>query len=333
MGRLINGKWYASEEREKSNEDEPFQPEQTPFQNVVKASSNTAFPAEAGRYHLYISRACPWAHRAALVRRLKGLETIISMDIVDPVRIDQGWEFSPEKDGCTPDTVNGFGYLREVYVQSDPAYTGRVTVPVLYDTETETIVNSESADIARTLNQAFDEYATKAVDLYPEGYHDEIDTIIETVHTDINSGVYGAGFATSQAQYEQAVSNLFEALAHWNDILSERRFLAGDSLTLADVFLFPTLFRFDAVYHIHFKCNVKRLVDFTHLWAYARELYQLSAVAPTCSLEHVKEHYYRSHEDINPKGFVPVGPAADWTASHDRDRLGGSLPDELTRHD
>lgn len=165
---------------------------------MVEASSNSASPAETGRYHLYVSRACPRAHRAALVRRLKGLETVISTDIVDPVRIDQGWEFSSAKDGCTLDTVNGFEYLRDVYVQSDPAYTGRVTVPVLYDTETETIVNNESADIARMLNQAFDEYATKEVNLYPEGYRDEIGTIIETIRTDINSGVYRAGFADSQ---------------------------------------------------------------------------------------------------------------------------------------
>lgn len=225
----------------------------------------------------------------------------------------------------TPST--GFAYLRDVYLTADTTYTGRVTVPVLYDTETETIVNNESADIARMLDRAFDEFATSDLDLYPEGYRDEIDATIETIHDDINKGVYRAGFADSQADYELAVHDLFAALDHWDDILGERRFLAGDVLTLADLFLFPTLFRFDAVYHTHFKCNVRRLVDYTDLWAYARDLYQRTGVAPTCDLEHVKAHYYRSHQDINPTGFVPVGPAVDWTAPHDRARLGGYASD------
>jgi putative glutathione S-transferase len=325
MGKLVGGDWVAAPER--GHDDQGFDG----WVGRTDGHERSTFPAESGRYHLYISRACPWAHRAALTRRLRGLEDTISLDIVDPVRRDNGWEFTPSKQSCTPDSVNGFAYLREVYTQADPEYTGRVTVPVLYDTETDTIVNNESAEIARMLDEAFDAYATRDIDLYPAHKQAEIDTIIESIHADINLGVYRAGFADTQAEYEAAVRDLFDALDQWDSVLGERRFLAGDRLTLADVFLFPTLYRFDAVYHTHFKCNLKRLVDFEQLWPYARELYQLPGVGETCNMEHVKAHYYRSHEDINPTGFVPVGPAADWEASHDRARLGGSPPVESPR--
>jgi putative glutathione S-transferase len=198
--------------------------------------------------------------------------------------------------------------------------------PVLYDTETDTIVNNESADIARMLDRAFQAQATHDVDLCPGPKREEIDAIIEDIHSQINLGVYKAGFADSQTEYERAVSNLFDALEQWDGVLENRRFLAGDKLTLADVFLFPTLYRFDAVYHTHFKCNVRRIVDFENFWAYARELYQLPGVQKTCVMDHVKAHYYRSHEEINPTGLVPAGPDVDWSASHDRDRLNGELP-------
>jgi putative glutathione S-transferase len=318
MGKLVDGTWVAAPERGHDNQGFDVWIGQT------DGDDNPEYPAEPGRYHLYISRACPWAHRTALTRRLKGLEDVISVDIVDPVRRNDGWEFTPSKQNCTPDSVHGFDYLREVYTQADPTYTGRVTVPVLYDTERDTIVNSESADIARILNEAFDAYATRDIDLYPAQKQEEIDAIIDQIHEDINVGVYKAGFAETQEEYERAVRDLFDALEQWDSVLGERRFLAGDEVTLADIFLFPTLYRFDAVYHTHFKCNSQRLVDFEHLWPYAREIYQLSGVQATCNMDHVKAHYYRSHDDINPTGFVPVGPETDWSAPHDRARLGGS---------
>lgn len=324
MGKLVDGTWIVAPER--GHDNQGFDA----WIDRADGDGDPEYPAEPGRYHLYISRACPWAHRAALTRRLKGLEDVISLDIVDPVRRDDGWEFTPSKQKCTPDSVHGFDYLREVYTQADPAYTGRVTVPVLYDTVTETIVNNESADIARILDEAFGADATRDIDLYPARKQEEIDAIIEQIHEDINVGVYRAGFADTQETYERAVRNLFDALEQWDSVLGERRFLAGDELTLADIFLFPTLYRFDAVYHTHFKCNIQRLVDFENLWPYAREIYQLPGVKATCNMGHVKAHYYRSHEDINPTGFVPAGPAVDWTASHDRARLGGATVDPLS---
>ncbi|MBX0324364.1 glutathione S-transferase family protein [Halomicroarcula sp. F13] len=318
MGKLIEGEWITAPERGHDSQG---------FDDWIRDPSEhpeAKYVAEPDRYHLYISRACPWAHRAALVRTLKGLDDVISVDIVDPVRRDDGWEFTPSKDGCTPDSVHGFEYLRDVYTSADPAYTGRVTVPVLYDTETETIVNNESADIARMLDQAFGSASSHDIELYPEAKQDQIDSIIGEIHDKINLGVYEAGFAENQVEYERAVDTLFEGLERWDDVLQDQRFLAGDQLTLADIFLFPTLFRFDLVYYTHFKCNVQRLVDFENLWPYARDIYQHPSVQETCVAEHVKDHYYRSHEDINPTGFVPVGPDIDWPAAHDRDRLGGT---------
>lgn len=312
MGQLVDGEWVDAPER---GHDEQG------FDDWITAEADAESPATDGRYHLYISRACPWAHRAALTRRLLGLTDAISLDIVDPVRHDDGWEFTHSKANCTPDSIHGFDYLRDVYTHADSNYTGRVTVPVLYDTHRDTIVNNESADIARMFATAFDASAPDAPDLYPAAKQDEIDSIIDSIHSDINLGVYEAGFADSQSDYEQAVTRLFEALEQWDEVLGDRRFLVGDDLTLADVFLFPTLYRFDAVYHTHFKCNVRRLVDFEHLWDYARDIYQYADVAETCNMTHVKAHYYRSHEDLNPTGFVPVGPDSDWSAPHDRDRL------------
>jgi putative glutathione S-transferase len=255
-----------------------------------------------------------------LVRRLLGLEDAISVDVVDPVRRDRGWEFSPEKPGCTPESVYGFDKLYEVYRWADPTYTGRVTVPILFDTATNTVVNGESAEIARTLATAFG--PRRGRDLYPEGSRSAVDDAIEAIHGSINTAVYRAGFADSQAEYDAAVTGLFDALAEWDGILADRRYAAGDRLTLADLFLFPTLYRFDAVYHTHFNCNVKRLVDFDHLPGYARDVFQTPGVAATCNMDHVTAHYYRSHDDIHPTGLVPAGPDTDWTAPHDRASLG-----------
>lgn len=229
--------------------------------------------------------------------------------------------------------MNGFEYLLEVYTQADPAYTGRVTVPILFDTERNTIVDNESADIARIPDEAFDAYATRDITLYPNQKQGEIDAIIDRIHEDINVGVYKARFADAQAEYERAVQELFDALEQWDSVLGERRFLAGGTLTPADVFLFATLYRFDAVYHTHFKCNIQRLADFKNLWPYAREIYQLPGVQATCNMEQIKAHYYRSHEDLNPSGFVPVGPMNDWSAPHERPRLSQTPSSSLLRND
>lgn len=313
MGLLHDGAWEPDAARDRYDHDT--------FDDRVENSRDAEYPAEAGRYHLYISRACPWAHRAALVRRLLGLEDAVSVDVVDPVRDDRGWEFAPEKANCTPDSLYGHDTLYEVFREADPTYTGRVTVPVLYDRRTDTIVHEESAAIARMLATEFEEYASASFDLYPSSARARIDDAIEDIHAAINTGVYRAGFADSQASYETAVRDLFDAMERWDETLATRRYAVGDRLTLADVFLFPTLYRFDAVYHTHFKCNLRRLVDFDHLWDYARDVYQTPGVAETCNADHVKAHYYRSHDDINPTGFVPVGPANDWNAPHERDEL------------
>jgi putative glutathione S-transferase len=315
MGLLHNGEWEPDATRD--------QYKHNTFEDRVQNARGANFPAEADRYHLYISRACPWAHRAALTLRLLGLEDIVSVDVVDPVRHDQGWEFSPEKANCTPDSVHGHDTLYEVFQEADPDYTGRVTVPVLYDRKTETIVHEESAEIARMFVTEFDHHASELLDLYPSSMQDDIDEAIEDIHSSINTAVYRAGFADSQESYETAVQELFNSMERWDEILSTRRYVVGDRLTLADVFLFPTLYRFDAVYYTHFKCNVHRLIDFDHLWDYAKDIYQTPSVSETCNMDHVKAHYYRSHDDINPTGFVPVGPEIDWTASHNRNELSG----------
>ncbi|QLD84166.1 glutathione S-transferase C-terminal domain-containing protein [Natronomonas halophila] len=313
MGLLHDGEWEPDATRDQYDHDT--------FDDRIKDFRGAEFPAEVGRYHLYISRACPWAHRVALTRRLLGLEDAISVDIVAPVRHDQGWEFAPEKANCTPDSVHGHDTLYEVFQEADPEYTGRVTVPVLYDRQTDIIVHEESAEIARMLATEFGHLASTPLNLYPESIRGRIDDAIEDIHTSINTGVYRAGFAESQAEYETAVRELFDALARWDETLATRRYVVGDRLTLADVFLFPTLYRFDAVYHTHFKCNVRRLVDFDHLWDYARDIYQTPGVSATCNMDHVKAHYYWSHDDINPTGFVPVGPELDWTVPHGRSDL------------
>ena len=316
MGRLIDGEWRTDIENRTSEDEETAGPT---FDGEI--GPDGPHPAEADRYHLYVSRACPWAHGPVLVRKLLGLEDVVTMDVVDPYREDDGWQFTPEKAGCTPDSVNGADYLHEVYTAADPAYTGRVSVPVLWDKEAETIVNEESDQIMRTLADAFADRS--GIDLYPEGRRDEIDEVIEAIYDPINRGVYWAGFAPDQERYEAAVHELFVALDHWEAVLADQRYLLGDELTLADLRLFPTLVRFDAVYHTHFKCNIRRLVDYPNLWGYARDLYQTGNVAETVNMDHITEHYYRTHDDVNPTGFVPVGPDVDWTAPHDRDELPG----------
>jgi len=325
MGRMVGGEWHTDEEMIDHGEDGEFEREETTFRDWVGEDA----PAESGRYHLYVSYACPWAHRTLLVRALKGLEDAVSVSVVDPVRYDQGWEFDPEKPGSTPDHLFGHDYLRDVYAEADPDYSGRVTVPVLFDTETGTIVNNESEEIMRMFDGAFDELAARDVDLYPEGYRDEIDYHIEEIYTPINNGVYRAGFADSQRAYENAVDDLFSALARYDDLLADQRYVAGDRLTLADVAMFTTLYRFDEVYHTHFKCNRRQIAEYDHLWPYLRDLYQLPGVAATCEMDHVKNHYYRSHGQLNPKRLVATGPNPEFAAPHDRDELPGGPPEAL----
>jgi putative glutathione S-transferase len=329
VNMFVDGEW-RTDSYEFADDDGEFDRQETTFRNWVGGEGvregeapdpDAEFPVESGRYHLYVSLACPWAHRTLVTRALKGLEDAVSVDVVDPYRDEGGWQFTPEKEGCTKDSVNGFDYLREAYVASDPEYTGRVTVPVLWDTEEGRIVNNESEEVMRMLDVAFDDLATRDADLYPEGYRDDVDEIIDEIYEPINNGVYRAGFAESQDAYEDAVGDLFDALDRWEAVLEDRRYLAGDRLTEADVAMFTTLVRFDDVYHTHFKCNRRKIAEYPNLWNYLLELYQLPGVAATVNMEHIREHYYTTHTDVNPKRIVAIGPDHDFTAEHDRDRL------------
>lgn len=287
------------------------------FRDTVTADGSSGFRAEPGRYHLYVSLACPWAHRTIIVRRLKRLEDVISMSVVDPVRDERGWAFR-EGRGHGPDPVNGFAFLSEAYEASDPGFEGRVTVPVLWDRRTGRIVNNESPEVIRILNSAFDEWGDASVDLYPAGLRDEIDAVNDRVYERVNNGVYRAGFATTQAAYEEAFDALFAELDHLDALLRGQRYLVGDRPTEADWRLFTTLIRFDAVYVGHFKCNLRRIVDFPALWPYLRDLYQVPGVAETVDFDHIKRHYYVTHDSINPTGIVPKGPALDLSLPHGR---------------
>ncbi len=299
-----------------------FVRQQSRFRDRVSADGSTAYPAAPGRYHLYVSYACPWAHRTIIVRRLKGLEDVIGMSAVDPIRDDRGWRFTDER-RCGPDPVNGFGYLSEAYERSAPGFVGRVTVPVLWDTVEGRIVNNESADVIRMLNFEFDEWAAHPdLDLFPADLRDEIEEVNRRVYREVNNGVYRAGFATTQSAYEEAVGPLFEALDWLDARLTTRRYLLGARITEADWRLFTTLIRFDPVYVGHFKCNIRRIADYPALSGYLRELYQWPGVADTVDLDHIKRHYYVTHRSINPTGVVPVGPAMDLDAPHGRGALG-----------
>ena len=317
---LVDGEWRTDVEPH-TNEDGEFDRVTTSFRDWIRDEPSADFQPEAGRYHLYVARNCPWAHGAALTRRLTGLTDAVTMDVVDPVREDEGWEFTPEKEGCTPDTVNGADYLREVYVKADPEFTGRVTVPVLWDRERETIVNNESIEIMRTFATEFGDVGDPGVDLYPEGYRDEVDRIIDDIYDSINNGVYRAGFASSQSAYDEAVREVFDALDHWDSVLADQRYLAGDRLTLADVRIFPTLVRFDECYHTAFKCNRQYVLQYEHLWPYLRDLYQTPGFAETVVMDHIKDQGYYQGQ------ITPIGPDPDFEAPHDRDRLPGGPPD------
>ena len=313
MGLLVEGKWQDKWYDTKSTGGR-FKRQKSSFRNWITADGSSGFKAEAGRYRLYVSLACPWAHRALILRKLKGLEDMIPVSIVHWHMASEGWEFR-EEDGATAEPLYGFTRLHELYTKADPAYTGRVTVPVLWDTKTETIVSNESSEIIRMLNSAFDGLGAKPGDYYPEELREEIDAVNETVYHKINNGVYKSGFATTQEAYEEAVTTLFDALDELEERLDSQPYLAGDHITEADWRLFTTLVRFDPVYVGHFKCNRKRLVDYPNLWALTRELYQVPGVAGTVDMHHIKHHYYVSHTSINPTGVVPVGPDIDFEES------------------
>lgn len=319
MGRLIDGVWHARDRR--TDEDGRFIRAETRFRARVTADGGAGFPAVAGRYHLYVSLACPWAHRTLIARRLKGLEGAVGLSVVDPEMGPQGWAFS-ERPGCIPDPVLGARYLRELYIRAAPRFSGRVTVPVLWDRERATIVSNESAEIVRMFDAAFPGIADAAVALYPAEARAEIDAVNARIFRDINDGVYRVGFAAAQGAYEEAFDRLFAALDWAEGRLSRTRYLCGPAPTEADWRLFTTLVRFDAVYFGHFKCNLRRIADYPCLSNYLRDLYQIPGIAATCDFDHIKRHYYRSHRDINPTGIVPKGPATDLAAPHDRERFG-----------
>lgn len=319
MGLLIDGRWTDQWYDTKTTGGAFVRPE-TQFRDRVADDGSTPYRPEAGRYHLYVSYACPWAHRTLILRALKGLEGVISVSAVDPLMLENGWEF-PEGG----DPLTGARFLHEVYVQARPGYSGRVTVPVLWDKATGTIVNNESAEILRMLNRAFDALGDASRDFCPEDLRDEIDRTNAFVYDRVNNGVYKAGFATTQDAYDQAFDALFDALDALDGRLAAQRWLVGNRLTEADWRLFTTLVRFDAVYVGHFKCNKRRIADHPHLSGYLRDLYQMPGIAGTVRFDHIKRHYYASHRTINPTGIVPRGPALDLDAPHGRERLGPGL--------
>jgi putative glutathione S-transferase len=328
MGLLIDGKWVDRWYDTKSH-DGRFIRRDSRFRNWVTPdgapgpTGDGGFVAEPGRYHLYVSYACPWAHRTLIFRTLKKLEEAVSLSVVHWYMGEDGWSFR-DAPGATGDSVNQAAYLREIYTLAQPDYSGRVTVPVLWDKKRGTIVNNESADIIRMFNSAFDHLGNAHVDFYPAALRAEIDEVNALVYESINNGVYRAGFASTQEAYEEAFEALFDTLDLLEARLSQRRYLTGEHLTEADWRLFTTLLRFDPVYVGHFKCNRNRLVDFPNLWGFTRELYQIPGVAQTVNLDHIKRHYYASHRTVNPTGIVPIGPAVDFEEPHDRGRLAGA---------
>ncbi|GEO83969.1 MULTISPECIES: glutathione S-transferase family protein [Alphaproteobacteria] len=326
MGMLVKGVWQDVWYDTKTTAGH-FERSKARFRNWVTVDGSAGptgqggFKAEPGRYHLYVSLACPWAHRTLIFRKLKGLEHLISLSIVDPLMLKNGWEFH-DRDGATVDHLFGSDFLYQIYLKADPDYSGRVTVPVLWDKQTGTIVSNESADIIRMFNSAFNGLTGSDSDYSPQALRPEIDALNARIYDSVNNGVYKAGFATTQEAYESAVHPLFAMLDELEQRLTTQRYLFGDQLTEADWRLFTTLVRFDPVYVGHFKCNIRRIVDYPNLSAYVRDLYQTPGVAGTVNIRHIKHHYYRSHKTINPTGIVPVGPQLDLDRPHGRQALG-----------
>jgi putative glutathione S-transferase len=324
MGRLIDGVWHTTDEAARVAADGRFHRSESEFRNWITPdgapgpSGEGGFPAEAGRYHLYVALACPWAHRTLIFRKLKKLEDMISLAVVDPVSREEGWEFSERR----PDPIGGHSRLHQVYTAAKPDYTGRVTVPVLWDKKRATIVNNESSEIIRMFNSAFDRVGADASrDFYPPAFRPAIDDINATVYTALNNGVYRAGFAQTQEAYDEAVTAMFRTLDDLDERLATSRYLVGERVSEADWRLFTTLVRFDAIYVGHFKCNLRRIADYPNLSGYLRELYQMPGIAETFDLDETRQHYYRSHTSINPRGIVPIGPEIDLATPHGRERL------------
>lgn len=322
MGHLADGVWHTTDRPKK---DGKFVRATTQFRNWITPDGSAGptgepgFAAAPDRYHLYVSHACPWAHRAMIVRRLKHLEDVIGVSVVNSLYDANGWSFN-DAAGVVPDPHIDAKYLYEIYAAADSNYSGRASVPILWDTEQRTIVSNESSEIIRMFNSAFDAWGDAVLDLYPAPLRDTIDAVNDDVYTNINNGVYRTGFAKTQAAYDQAVTDLFACLDRMERRLAKSRYLAGTTFTEADIRLFTTLVRFDPVYHGHFKCNLARLVDYPNLWNYTLDIYQRPGIAETVHLDHIKHHYYASHESINPLHIVPIGPDIDYTAPHDRER-------------
>jgi len=319
VGLLVEGKWQDQWYETKSSGGR-FIRKESAFRDWVRADGSTAFAPEAGRYHLYVSLACPWAHRTLIVRRLKKLESVISVSVVEPLMAEHGWEFG-SAEGSTADEVNGAQFLHQVYTRADSSFTGRVTVPVLWDRKTGSIVNNESSEIIRMFNSEFDAFGDASVDLVPDALRSEIDEINAYVYPRINNGVYRCGFATTQEAYEEAFGDLFRTLDQLEHRLASQRYLVGDQISEADWRLFTTLVRFDAVYPTHFKTNLRRLIEYPAMWGFVRDVYQLSGVAETVDMTHIKRHYFESHRHINPSGIVPDGPEIDFDLPHGRNTL------------
>jgi putative glutathione S-transferase len=327
MGVLIDGVWQEQEPQSaKSDADRTsgrFDRAPTIFRNWVTPdgrpgpTGSDGFAAAPGRYHLYVSLACPWAHRVLIMRALKGLEQIVPVSVTHWLMAEQGWTFSPGE-GVIPDPLFNSRYLHEIYARADRHYTGRASVPVLWDQHTQTIVNNESSELIRMLDSAFDAVGAQPGDYYPKTKRVEIDALNARIYDSVNNGVYRAGFATTQAAYDEAVATLFDSLDWLDERLAQSRFLCDDTFTEADIRLFTTLVRFDSAYHGHFKCNIRRLVDYRNLWAYTRDIYQIPGVSQTVNFTHIKRHYYQSHKRINPTGIVPAGPALDFDEPAER---------------
>jgi putative glutathione S-transferase len=326
MGQLVNGVWHDTWYDTKSTGGK-FVRSTAGFRNWITAdgsagpSGTGGFAAKSGRYHLYVSLACPWAHRTLIFRTLKGLEDHIGVSAVHPDMMQDGWTFDSGYPGATGDQLYGLPFARDLYTKADGQVSGRVTVPILWDRERETIVSNESSEIIRMFNTAFNAHTGNTDDFYPVALRPEIDEVNERIYHEINNGVYKSGFATTQAAYDEAVTTLFNALDWVEGRLSTRRYLTGDRLTEADWRLFTTLVRFDPVYHLHFKCNRRRIIDYPNLWAYTRELFQIPGVANTVNFDHIVRHYHYSHETINPHRIIPINPEIDWFEPHGRARL------------
>jgi putative glutathione S-transferase len=318
MGQLVDGEWHDVWYDTKSTGGK-FVRSTAKFRNWITPDGD--FPAEAGRYHLYVSYACPWAHRTLIFRALKGLTDLISVSVVHPDMLEDGWTFGDDFPGTTGDTLYGLPFARDIYTKADPQVSGRVTVPILWDKKQGTIVSNESSEIIRMFNSAFDKVTGNTQDFWPEELRDAIEPVNARIYDTLNNGVYRSGFATTQDAYDDAVVQLFDTMDWLEDRLATNRYLMGDRVTEADWRLVTTLFRFDPVYHLHFKCNRKRLIDYPNLWAYTCELYQWPGIAETVNFDHIVRHYHYSHDTINPHRIIPINPALDWDAPHGRDAL------------